>query len=76
MDIAKDFAEAPALMSANDLVRFGLFPTRLAVHKARERGISPPELYLSDRAVRFPRSGVIEWLLEKANTGRGKANVQ
>lgn len=70
LDIEKDFADAPALMDANDLVKYGLFPTRLAVHKARERGICPPELYLSERAVRFPRSGVVAWLLEKQKLGR------
>ena len=74
MDVSKDFSDAPALMSVDDLVQRGLYPTRLAAHKARERGIAPPEIYLSKRAVRFPKSGVIEWLQGKIDCA-GRVNA-
>ena len=66
MTIKESFIDAPALMTTSDLIKYGLYPSRAALQKARERGNAPPAIYLSERAVRFPKSELISWLESKA----------
>ena len=66
---------APAFLEGDDLVAMGLFPSRMALHKARERGNAPPEIMLSKRVIRFPKESLIEWLDEKRGTHGNASSV-
>ncbi len=58
--------ELPPFLNAPNLVQIGLYPSKISVYKALERGEAPPFFYISKRKIRFPKNELIGWLKERA----------
>ena len=58
--------EVPNFLSVGDLIQTGLYPSPIAVYKAKERGEAPPCIHISIRKIRFPKNALICWLRERA----------
>lgn len=59
---SKLLEQFPCFLTANDLVAIGIFPSKLAVYKAKGRGTAPPSVELSEKRLRFPKDGLLCWL--------------
>ena len=53
---------SPSFLTAKDLVVLGLYPTKVALYKAKGRGDAPPSIEISDRKLRFPKNDLLRWL--------------
>ena len=53
---------SPSFLTANDLVHLGLYPSKVAVYKAKGRGDAPPCIEISERKLRFPKNKLLGWL--------------
>jgi hypothetical protein len=71
-------ADFPAFLSTADLLSLGIYRTRPSLVRARLIGTSPPEVYFSQRNIKFPRNELIKWLsdkLEKKNRRSARRSV-
>lgn len=59
----------PELASSADLVRLGIFSSEAALCKARKSGNTPAFIKFSRGRIRYPRTSVITFLLERVMQG-------
>jgi predicted DNA-binding transcriptional regulator AlpA len=59
----------PQFLRVKDLIDLNLYETPAAVSISIKDGKAPPSIRLSSRKIVFPRSELIEWLLQKAKGG-------
>ncbi len=56
--------DKPEFLNTSDLVEVGLFPSKHAVHQAKNQGYGPPSIRMSVRKLRYPKNVLIDWLLK------------
>lgn len=61
-------SQIPEFASSRDLVRLGIFSSEPALCKARKAGNGPPYIRFSRGRIRYPRVGIIGFLLERLNS--------
>ena len=62
----------PDLASSRDLVEMGLFPSEIALSRARQTGNSPEYIKFSAGRIRYPREAVIQFVREKSKNLKGR----
>lgn len=62
--------QLPALASAEDLVQVGIFRSVATINRLRKEGKGPDYIRLSDRLIRYPRTGVIKFLRDNWSSHR------
>jgi len=62
----------PEFLRPADLVVFGLYKSRSDVCIAMKRGQAPPSIKVSSHKVIFPKSGICNWLRQKAEVFGGE----
>ena len=61
----------PEFLRPSDLVAFGLYKSRSDLCVAMKRGQAPPSIKVSAHKVVFPKSGLCNWLRERAEISGG-----
>jgi len=60
----------PELCTVKDLISVGIYHSNMVASNARKSGNTPPYFqHYKGGKVTYPRSGVIQWLREKINSG-------
>jgi hypothetical protein len=72
--IKEMLAKYPDLLSTNDLLRLGLYPTNKAAYFARRRKISSPPFIMVGKRVFYPRDQLLRFL-EEGGFGNGVVNA-
>ena len=54
--------ELPRLCTPHDLIRVGLFKSRVEVTEIRRRGIGPDFIRLGPKTFRYTKEAILEWV--------------